>query len=232
MKLSDIVRRVDELLEQGEGVMQSQSTETIHLGTGQRPSVIHHVRAPLMVGFRSACLSFIERVYGKDHSHYSVFTFNIRHDELREDAERAIAIMQTIRAEIAGGWLFSVKGLISAEIFSSFLEMADHLLAESYKDAAAVMGGSVLEEHLRQLCKSNGIAIAEDRHGKSVALKAERLNTELCKTNVYNMQEQQQVTAWLNLRNQAAHGHYTEYKIDQVKHFLQGLNSFMVRVPA
>ena len=33
------------------------------------------------------------------------------------------------------------------------LEMAEHLLAADYKDAAAVLGGGVLEEHLRQLCK-------------------------------------------------------------------------------
>jgi hypothetical protein len=58
-----------------------------------------------------------------------------------------IGILTAARNEIAGGWLFTTKGLVSAELFSDFLDMASHLLAEKYKDPAAVMAGSVLEEH-------------------------------------------------------------------------------------
>ena len=44
-----------------------------------------------------------------------------------------------------------------AELFADFLEMADYLLSEGYKDPAAVLGGSMLEEHLRQLRQSMDI---------------------------------------------------------------------------
>ena len=50
-----------------------------------------------------------------------------------------------------------MKKLVSAEIFSDFLEMAAHVLEQDYKDPAAVMIGTVLEENLRQLCHSAGI---------------------------------------------------------------------------
>ena len=39
---------------------------------------------------------------------------------------------------------------------NDFLDMAYHLLENDYKDASAVMIGSVLEEHLRQLCNKFG----------------------------------------------------------------------------
>ena len=68
-----------------------------------------------------------------------------------------IEILKSIKAEIQNGWFQSYKGIISSEIFSDFLEMASHLLDNGYKDASAVMIGGVLEEHLRQLCVTNGI---------------------------------------------------------------------------
>ncbi len=37
--------------------------------------------------------------------------------------------------------------------------MAEYLLKEGYKDPAAVITGSTLEEHLRKLCIKNGIDI-------------------------------------------------------------------------
>lgn len=40
---------------------------------------------------------------------------------------------------------------------------------------------------------------------------ADVLNADLCKVGAYNKMEQKNVTAWLDLRNKAAHGHYAEY---------------------
>jgi hypothetical protein len=49
--------------------------------------------------------------------------------------------------------------------------MAEYLLNESYKDPAAVMTGSVLEEHIRQLCIKNSIPIETIKDGKPVTKK-------------------------------------------------------------
>ena len=131
---------------------------------------------------------------------------------------------------MAGGWLNTAKGLVSAEIFADLLEMAEHLLEEGYKDPAAVVAGSVLEEHLRQLCQRSDIEMTQPGGGKPK--KADLLNADLVRAGVYNQLDQKQITAWLDLRNKAAHGRYGEYSKEQVALMLQSVSDFMVRVPA
>jgi hypothetical protein len=62
--------------------------------------------------------------------------------------------------------------------------------------------------------------------------KADTLNAELAKAETYNKLEQKQVTAWLGLRNHAAHGEYDEYDHAQVAGLVRDLRGFMVRHPA
>lgn len=222
MKTADIIKRVDELLELGQGVLSTTWSN------GGRYNV-QHVKAAPMAGFRSAALSFIDRVYGSKHPHFVQFTEKCA-DDFLGDAERAISILTAIRSEIAGGWLFTVKGLVAAELFSDFLDMSEHFLDTGYKDPAAVMVGSVLEEHLRQLCIKNSIPIEEDKDGRPVPRKSDRLNAELAKAEVYTKLDQKLITAWLELRNNAAHGKYEAYTSEQVKQLLAGVTEFMARV--
>lgn len=46
---------------------------------------------------------------------------------------------------------------------------------------------------------------------------------------VYSAIDQKQVTAWLGLRNEAAHGHYDQYTTQQVEQLLSGVISFVAR---
>lgn len=110
--------------------------------------------------------------------------------------------------------------------------MADRLLNDGYKDAAAVIAGSTLESHLRQLCQNNGIDTENStKRNRSRPKPASLLNQELGKT-VYSLYDQKTVTAWLDLRNCAAHGKYGEYTDEQVHLFIEGLRDFMERYPA
>ena len=137
--------------------------------------------------------------------------------------------MRAIRGEIAGGWLSTVKGLVTAEVFTDYMEMAEYLLEANYKDPAAVIAGSTLEAHLRQLCIKNGIPVAQPKNGKDVPLKADVLNSELAKAEAYNKADQKQVTAWLDLRNKAAHGEYTAYTREQIELVVSGVINFIAR---
>lgn len=222
MNISDLVNRVDELLALGQTVLATK------WATGGRYRT-EHVKSAPMAGFRSAALSFISRVYGDSHPHFTEFTKQTVHT-FTGDAERGIAILEAIRSEITGGWLFTVKGLVAAELFSDFLEMAEHLLESGYKDPAAVVIGSVLEEHLRQLCVKHIIETEEEKDGKQVSRKTDRLNSDLTKASVYTKLDQKQITAWLDLRNNAAHGKYDAYTREQVAQFLSGVVGFMARV--
>ena len=91
------------------------------------------------------------------------------------------------------------------------------------------MIGSVLEEHIRQLCLKNSIEISFEKDDKVVPLKADRLNNELAKAGNYNKLDQKNVTANLDLRNKAAHGHYTGYDKQQVKLMLDSVFNFITR---
>ena len=108
--------------------------------------------------------------------------------------------------------------------------MSTHLLDEGYKDAAAVMIGSVLEEHLRQLCRKHSIDVEIIASSGKAPKKADAMNADLAKQSVYNKLDQKNVTAWLDLRNKAAHGKYSEYTKEQVSIMLQGISDFMARV--
>ena len=106
--------------------------------------------------------------------------------------------------------------------------MSKYFLEQNYKDPAAVMIGSVLEEHLRFLCENNSIETSSHSGTTLKPKKAEVLNTELTKAEVYGLLEQKNVTAWLDLRNKAAHGKYNEYNIEQVSIMYQGVLNFIM----
>jgi hypothetical protein len=107
--------------------------------------------------------------------------------------------------------------------------MATHLNGEGYKDPAAVIAGSVLEEHLRHLAGKHQIPILD---ANNRFRKAEAINQDLRANNIYNLLEQKNVTAWRDLRNNAAHGHYNNYDAQQVHSLIDNVRNFIARHPA
>jgi len=70
-----------------------------------------------------------------------------------------------------------------------------------------------------------------DRKGTLRPKRAETLNQELGKT-AYNLLQQKKVTAWLDLRNSAAHAKYIDYDTKDVQQFVASLQDFLLRYPA
>ncbi|OYZ01002.1 MAG: hypothetical protein B7Y37_08900 [Sphingobacteriia bacterium 28-36-52] len=180
--------------------------------------------------FRTSTLSFLSQTIGNEKKYYKDFEYHVIYFKVY-NLTIAHRLLQNIKSDFEEGWLNNIQGIVSAEIFSDFLEMAEHLLEAKYKDPAAVIIGSVLEENLRELCKRNKIptTTVDSKSGKDKPTKADALNVELCKAGVYNMIFQKQITASLDLRNNAAHGKYEEYDLPQVKAFLQFVMDFNVR---
>lgn len=180
-------------------------------------------------GFVTSGLSFILDLYGDKHPYYVGFKNATKYHH-ETSVRSGIEILDNIKAEIENGWLNSIKSIVSAEIFSDFLEMAEHLLKNDYKDASAVMLGSLLEEKLRQLSELNKIPTKNiTESGKEFPVKADRLNNELAKAEVYNRLEQKSVTAHLDLRNKAAHGHYNDYDKSQVNLMYDFVLNFLAK---
>ena len=139
-----------------------------------------------------------------------------------------MGVVEALREDYRAGGLAPIQELIRAEVFDDFLDMAGHLIEQGYKDPAAVVIGSVLEEHLRKLCDRAGIpTVVSDR-----PKKADMLNSELAAKNVYGKLDLKSVTSWLDLRNKAAHGHYDQYGVEQVKILMMGVRDFIGRVRA
>jgi hypothetical protein len=183
---------------------------------------------PQMIGHTTTTLiSAIERFAPPA----SAFVTNVRDVLKRYGPDNSVVIplaagiVESLRSAYQRGALESVSQLVRADLFGDFLEMSDHLLNEGYKDAAAVMVGGVLEEHLRKLC--DACSISTEKGGK--AKKADTLNAELAAAGAYNKLDQKNATAWLDLRNKAAHGHYGEYTADQVKNMLAGVRTFLAQ---
>jgi hypothetical protein len=139
---------------------------------------------------------------------------------------KLIGIANSVIFDLKAGYTTTFEELIHSDIFSDFLEMAGYLLSSGYKDASAVIAGSTLESHIKLLCDKFNIDLLNDKGRPKVT---NLLNTELVKATAYNKLEQKNITAWLGLRNDAAHGNYDEYDKKQVENLINGIKDFIIR---
>jgi hypothetical protein len=156
-----------------------------------------------------------------------------RYTDEAVQADLVVGIVKALKGELDDGYLDSFPELVRGELFGDFVEMAEHLLSEGYKDAAAVIAGSALESHLHQLSLKQGLSLeylASD--GSTKRKKADRLNNELATRKFYSKLDQKQITAWLDLRNSAAHGQYSNYSDIQVASFIEWERDFIAKNPA
>ena len=175
----------------------------------------------------SACLT---DVFGLDHIYATHFGDTCGNMGIR-NIEEGLGILNAAKTDIEDGFVNGLSQLITAEIFSDILEMADHLLQEGYKDPGAIAAGIAFEAHLKGLSKTHGIDLEFlDAKGNPVSKKTSVLNVELCKSSVYNKLDEKSITAWLDLRNNAAHGHFNLYTNEQVKVMYSGVADFIRRI--
>jgi hypothetical protein len=140
-----------------------------------------------------------------------------------------IGIATALRDDIADGWLESVAALVRADTYAGYLEMAEGLSGQGYKDAAAVIAGTSLEVHMKALATKYGISL---QLPSGAPKKMDAVNAELKTAGVYSGIEQKHVTAWLAIRNAAAHGDYGDYDHAAVKGLVEGVDNFAIKYPA
>lgn len=179
----------------------------------------------------------VQRIAGEKSEYYKsiklIYNEKTNHSYIGIILKSIIGTVHALKDDLENGYLNTLKELIHADIFSNYIEMAEYLLSEGYKDPAAVIVGSTLENHLRKLCEVNSISIDfENSKGKLVNKKADLLNSELAKHEVYSKTYQKQITAWFDLRNNAAHGKFDEYSDEEVKLMINGILNFLAKFPA
>jgi hypothetical protein len=178
---------------------------------------------------QTRCLAAIERAAGRNSIYFEqakslLSTKNHAWGHLLGQ----IGVVESLLHNMRSGYLKTLEELVHGEIFGDFLEMSKHLLDSGYKDAAAVVCGSTLEAHLKQLCKKANIPT--DQRGKPK--KADTINAELAAIGIYSKLDLKNVTAWLGIRNSAAHGNYGDYDKNQVYLVISSVRDFITRVPA
>ena len=179
--------------------------------------------------FQTRAIAAIERTSGRSSVYFEKANAILQEkDNSYNHLAGVIGVAESLLFDVKDGYLQTFEELIHANVFSDFLEMSEHLVSSGYKDAAAVMAGSTLEAHLKQIATKFSVPIESSGRPK----KLDVINSDLVKSGAYTKLDQKNVTAWLGIRNQAAHGNYTEYDKQQVNLLLSSVRDFITRNPA
>ena len=136
--------------------------------------------------------------------------------------EAAYGVLQGLLSDLEAGLLMNIKELAIAEVFADFLEMAEHLLENDYKDPAALLIGAVLEDGLRRIATKHSIPV---KNSDNISA----LNQKLYQKNIYDKLIFEQIKAWSTIRNYAAHGHFEKYQEEDVRDMLKGVRDFLIK---
>ncbi len=214
MAINDMVKQLDELIKEAEKLT----------GTKMRYDDPKIPRVQILANRLEAAVTRLTMqgsVYAQQLKRGGGFSA-----QARMEHNQQVAV--SLRDDLQAGWTETVVELVHADTYGDYLEMADALLEKAYKDPAAVIVGTSLEVHLRALCVKNNIATVVGANHK----KADTMNADLKKAGVYDGLQQKQITAWLDLRNKAAHGNYADYDKEQVGLFVDGVRAFIIKYPA
>jgi hypothetical protein len=176
-------------------------------------------------GWAASSRNLIANTTGHGSEYYSAFADAIGTCSWAHEVERCIGVLDSLREDWDAGLLASRELLLTADAFESFLEQADYLLEQGFKDPAAMLAGAVLESTLRKMCEVRGIPTDKSD-------KIGTLNDKLAKHHkppAYGSAYHKQITAWADLRNNADHGHFGEYDREQVRAMIAGVREFAAR---
>lgn len=216
-----ITAEVDDLVEIGQRLHRTASTSPNGMAGDELAEV---------ATWTTRLGQLIRKLYGEKSQHFvsydkalSTNNFYNLHSNYYEHFTQAFGVAKAVQHDIKAGLLVNFSSLVQAEVFADFLDMGEYLLNEGYKDAAAVIIGTVLEDGLRKLSERASLPLTSET-GKSLTM--EPLNAQLAKAEIYSKLIQKQVTTWAHVRNKAAHGEFSEYTSDQVKMMLLFVQSF------
>lgn len=205
MSFEELKNRLNQLIEKGERVLVTKS------GNRVDDSLFHQ--------WRVNSLSFLSNVFGNDSIHFQEFHKYCR-SALHIFAVQSQSILKAAKEDLEGGYLKKIEDLVSADIFTDFLEMAEYLLEQGYKDPAASLTGAVLEDGLRKIAKNNKIKLKSRENIVS-------LNQKITDAKVYNRLTQKRVQVWNDVRDNADHGNFSAYDSTLVKEMLDGVRGFL-----
>lgn len=211
-----IITRFDELIAEGEAVLRTRVYPPRNsLGFDSR------VDREMVYAWFTSAQNLVAIVFGRGSDHYKNLVAAPGTRGLTYDpAVKAQGILKASRSDYSQGYVFSLKRLVEAELFSDFLDQASHLLDKGYYQPAAVLAGSVLEDALRKMLVALGVEALP-------ASGINQMNSELYKSEVYNRLTHKRITALADIRNSAAHGKIEEFSTEDVREMITWIERFM-----
>lgn len=208
-----LIKRVAQLISLAEQTISHAGTDSFELSKNR---------------LRAQSLHFIKYLYGDADPNFKEFD-RVSGQNSANSVANCKAILEGIKHDIDNDYyLSSVRGLVSADIFDDYLEMAEYLLNENWFAAAAVITGSTMEAHLRNLAIKNGMPITySDAKGKIQSKTADKLNTDLYTAKFIDKINHGVIGGWIKIRNEAAHGNYSTFSAPQVRNMLDGVRIFI-----
>lgn len=211
-----IQKRFDEMTDLAAKVTDSTRPDSDGIGES--------VDFELLVEWKTSVLSLLTRVFGSDSPTVESFKscgkggFFV---SSRTNFDEPNAIFKSAKSDFEGGYLFDVRNLVHADVFSDELEQASNWLKMGHKVASAVIAGTVLETTVRELC--------EQHPAVSTHEKMDMNNSSLAREGIYNKMMADQVRAWAKIRNSAAHGRPDEFQDGDVTRMIDGIRDFVAR---
>ena len=210
MKTEDILKRFDELMGLGNEVLA-----TTKPGGKFVPQLVNKGKFSC---FRSASLSFLESIFSDQQTYYKEFIEHVKNNR-PTDTEVGINILQAAKAEIEGGWLFTVEGRISAEIFADFIALAKEALDDN-EDVAAVLACAAIEDALKRLAIKENMDVDDKDMSEVInALKA---------GSVLKGPQVQIVQSYVKLRNKAFHAEWEKIDKESVSSLIGFTEQFLI----
>ncbi len=195
-----IVERLAQLIEKGDRVLNSISPRGIE------------------VEWDTNCRTLLTGAFGEK----SIYVQQFFGDDLyKPRVSERMAVLRAAKEDVEGGYIERLESLLAAELFTSYLDEAEHLLGSGYKDAAAVLIGATMENTLRKMCEHHGVELAEGMN------RIEPLKRELVRKKVLDGLTQKSITAWADIRNNAAHGRFDQYESRHVREMLEGVRELL-----
>jgi len=211
----DVIKRLDELIEKGQKVLSTRR-ELPSNYIGFDDPVDSQMANQWMVSSKNYLLQII----GEKSVHFTEFSALFGKGVSYSPVKKGIGILMAAKEDYQGGYLVSIRKLVGAEIVGSLLDQAQELLDAGYVGPAAVLAGSILENHLKTICQEKQIVLPDKP-------KLDYMNAQLAKIEYYNKLTQKQITTLADIRNSAAHGNWDQFKEDDVKDMIKWIARFI-----
>ncbi len=169
-----------------------------------------------------SCQLVLENVYGRGSYYFTSMDELKKNIHLESNFLRALSIVESACDGIES-YLLKVKEIARSEVFSDFLEQAEHLFEKGYYLASVLVASGVLEDCLLKLSQNNSVELdTKSKNGLSY------MNDQLCKKEVYHAIAKSKINTLIQIRNKAVHGEFSEVENKDVKDFLEFLKMFLV----